>query len=62
VLTGPSWFGLFSIFRVANQLNKPKKPDEPNKRDRPAPATRRRMCDYKTWTHFLGAAMFMPGA
>jgi hypothetical protein len=26
------------------------------------PATRRGMCDYKTWTHFLGAAMFIPGA
>ena len=26
------------------------------------PATRRRMCDYKTWTHFLGAAMFILGA
>jgi len=24
-------------------------------------AMRRRMCDYKTWTHFLGAAMFIPG-
>ncbi len=26
------------------------------------PATRCSMCDYKTWTHFLGAAMFIPGA
>jgi len=26
------------------------------------PATRREMCDYKTWTHYLGAAMFIPGA
>jgi hypothetical protein len=28
------------------------------------PATRREMCDYKTWTHFLGLglAMFIPGA
>jgi hypothetical protein len=25
-------------------------------------APRRSMCDYKTWTHFLGAAMFIPGA
>jgi hypothetical protein len=23
-------------------------------------ATCRSMCDYKTWTHFLGAAMFIP--
>jgi hypothetical protein len=26
------------------------------------PATRRSRCDYKTWIHFLGAAMFIPGA
>jgi hypothetical protein len=26
------------------------------------PATRGGMCDYKIWTHFLGAAMFIPGA
>jgi len=25
------------------------------------PAMRRSMCDYTTWTHFLGAAMFIPG-
>jgi len=26
------------------------------------PATRRSMYEYKTWTHFLGLAMFIPGA
>ena len=54
-------FGLSSLSRLfcsLNQTNQRNPTDQINQ----LPATRRGMCDYKTWTHFLGAAMFIPGA
>jgi hypothetical protein len=49
--------GLSCLSRSSNQTNET---DRKNQMD-PIPATRRRMFDYKTGTHFLGAAMFIPG-
>jgi len=41
-----------------NQRNQIDQKDQMNQ----IPVTRRRMCDYMTWTHFLGLVMFIPGA
>jgi hypothetical protein len=46
---------VYLVCLVPNQTNQRNRMDQ-------LPATRRGMCDYKTWTHFLGAAMFIPGA
>ena len=35
---------------------------DPRKQMEQIPATRHNMCDYKTWTHFPGVTMFIPGA
>jgi len=47
--------GFFGLSGSENEINEINQIDQ-------IPATRRSMCDYETWTHFLGAAMFIPGA
>ena len=52
---------LSRLFRSLNQTNQRNQTDQINQMNQ-LPVTRRSICDYKTWTHFLGAAMFIPGA
>ena len=50
--------GLSCLFRSSNQANETDQTDQMDQ----IPATHCEICDYKTRTHFLGAAMFIPGA
>ena len=52
---------LSCLSRSSNQTNETDQRNQINQTDQ-LPATRHEMCAYKTWTHYLGAGMFIPGA